>query len=699
MKSPHLNRIARTVGFFALAVCALALLAGCPANGLKVYLTRSVGFDGNIYVSVSTESDANDGRMATPFATIQAGITLGEWYINSGVSAAVSVLVAEGTYEVNASADEGITIVEGVSLYGGYSTDFSERDSEAHVTTIIDLSETGEDDEAAGTEVDNVAIVADGRVHAITTATVIDGFTIIGGTSTDGSAYAILCETASPTISNNIIDAGGGVLALYILDGSSPVISDNTIRGSILEKWSWKTTVYVRTDCNPVITGNIIEAVGDAVFGQTAILVQNNSDARIEDNVITASTVTAMSFPAVGIAVSGGGGGTVGSICRITSNTITAPVGITSWGEDSYIYVDENTITCTNTTGYARGVETSAAQIRDNTITCDGAASDGDVTAGVMAGAPDSNEWQRILRNTISAMDTGGTDSTAVGVQVQEASGLVLSGNVISAGPAWGGQGVRITSTAVAAIDHNIITTTGMTAFASGLDLVQTPGVIEHNLIAPSGALADFTVGVYIEGPTSTTVDIRVRNNTIYGGGGSVESYGIKLNACTLGSEIDNNIIFTGGPATTDVAILEQSIDVSLRTLRNNLFFRYSPAMELFYDDEDGANGGSVSNAYINTVAALQTELGLEGVTVADNLDSDDATTAEPDIALPIFVDIDGTDGLIGTMDDNDWHLATDLDDDPAIYGGGRTVDPYATDLDGVARTEPWSIGAYEYDG
>jgi parallel beta helix pectate lyase-like protein len=701
MRSPRLYRIARTVSLIALAACALALLAGCPANGLKVYLTRSVGFDGNIYVSVSTGNDENDGRMASPLATIQAGITLGQWYLANGVATAVSVLVAEGTYEVDDSAGQGITIVEGVSLYGGYSTDFSDHDPDTHVTTIKDLSETGEADAAGGNEADNVAIVADGRENAITTATVIDGFTIIAGTSgSDGSAYAILCETASPTISNNVIDAGGGPLAMFIYNGSSPTISGNTIMGSILEKWTWKATVLVLTDCNPVISGNTIEAVGDAVWGQTAVRVLDNCDARIADNVITASTETVMTYPAEGIAVGPAGAGTVGSIGRITSNTITAPVGVTSWGADSYVYVNENTITCTNSTGYARGIEARGCQIRDNTITCDGTGSESaGGTAGIVVLAPDAIEWISIERNTISAMDTGGDPYWVVGVQIQEAGQVTLSENVISAGPGRGGQGVQITNTAGTDIHHNIITTTGMAEHVAGLDLVETPGTIEHNLIAPSGSLAEDSQGVSISGAAPTYSDIRIRSNTIYGGGGSASSYGIRLNDCNLRPEIDNNIIFTSSAVTIPVAIQEQSIGVSLKTLRNNLFFRYKPDMELFYDDEDLTGGGSVSEDYINNLDDLESELTDEGATAENNIDSTDATTADPDIVLPIFVDIEGPDDDIGTMDDNDWHLATEVNPDPAIYGGGRTVESGATDLDGVARTEPWSIGAYEYDG
>ncbi|MFW5689395.1 MAG: choice-of-anchor Q domain-containing protein, partial [Spirochaetota bacterium] len=61
----------------------------------------------------------------------------------------------------------------------------------------------------------------------------------------------------------------------------------------------------------------------------------------------------------------------------------------------------------------------------------------------------------------------------------------------------------------------------------------------------------------------------------------------------------------------------------------------------------------------------------------------------------PLFVDIDGADDDIDTLDDNDWHLTAGS---PAADAGAELSADYVTDHDEVPRTVPWSIGAYELD-
>lgn len=75
-----------------------------------------------------------------------------------------------------------------------------------------------------------------------------------------------------------------------------------------------------------------------------------------------------------------------------------------------------------------------------------------------------------------------------------------------------------------------------------------------------------------------------------------------------------------------------------------------------------------------------------------------------------LFLNINGPDGNIATMSDNDWHLTTNaaICD---VRGGGLTISGIALDKDGVTRTTGnpsggcvpantgatgWSMGAYE---
>jgi hypothetical protein len=77
--------------------------------------------------------------------------------------------------------------------------------------------------------------------------------------------------------------------------------------------------------------------------------------------------------------------------------------------------------------------------------------------------------------------------------------------------------------------------------------------------------------------------------------------------------------------------------------------------------------------------------------------------------ANDLFVDLDGIDGLLNSMGDNDWRLAAG---EPDIAGGGKSTfnddcgsletpascGAISMDLDGAWRTTPITPGAYERD-
>ena len=82
---------------------------------------------GNWYVSESTGSNRNEGTKESPFRNIQRAINAAE--------DGDDIYVAEGNYF--GLLDSGnIKINKGVSIYGGYSADFSERDILRHRTFI-----------------------------------------------------------------------------------------------------------------------------------------------------------------------------------------------------------------------------------------------------------------------------------------------------------------------------------------------------------------------------------------------------------------------------------------------------------------------------------------------------------------------------------------------------------------------------------
>ena len=91
----------------------------------SLLLALPVGAENAFYVSRQTGSNQNDGSRARPLKNIQKAIDL--------ASPGDAIYVAEGNYYGLLNSGN-IKINKGVSIFGGYSTDFSERDILAHRT-------------------------------------------------------------------------------------------------------------------------------------------------------------------------------------------------------------------------------------------------------------------------------------------------------------------------------------------------------------------------------------------------------------------------------------------------------------------------------------------------------------------------------------------------------------------------------------
>jgi hypothetical protein len=143
----------------------------CP-GGLGTYVSSLIG------------NDANDGTQLEPVATITEGIAHAVALGNGQ-----AVFVAEGAYT------DKVTLVEGVSLLGGYQCDTGSctwaRDFDTHVSDIQNMDDEG--------------VFAD---LFVTNATRIDGFTITGLVSSGSNNFGITLAGATPIISNNKITSG-----------------------------------------------------------------------------------------------------------------------------------------------------------------------------------------------------------------------------------------------------------------------------------------------------------------------------------------------------------------------------------------------------------------------------------------------------------------------------------------------------------
>ena len=322
-----------------LAAVTIVLLCSCDPLELKNYITtRTVG---TIYVSDTTGSDSNPGTRAEPMKSIDAAI---DYLTNNSVPGRVNV--AEGNYIYDYSAGDFIQIVEGISLYGGYSADFSNRDVDLYESVIVDLSSTG----GAGDVDPNRAIEVGIGVTDITT---IDGFTVQGGGGIRSAA--IYCDNSSPTISNNKINGGTGSSRAYgILNYTAdPVIINNreivagiAMSGNAIAICNYQVS-------KPFIKNNYIHGGEGRYTG--GIVNQSNAEAVIDSNTIQGGSAS-------GVANSQANGiQDVGSTSTIRNNIIFGgqssymSFGIACfWLCDSYIC--NNTIDGGTGTTQSRGI-------------------------------------------------------------------------------------------------------------------------------------------------------------------------------------------------------------------------------------------------------------------------------------------------------------------------------------------------------
>lgn len=170
------------------------------------------------YVNASMPSDLLDGLTpATAKKTIMAAI--------DAATAPAVVLVQSGVYQVASGGTERIVLKEGVSLYGGYNADFTSR--VAGASTIADTS-------TLTTALPNPNFAVLGNA-GITSATLLDGFTIVGtNNSSNLTAGLRLRDGAAPTVQHNTINGGSGSTAsyaVYLFNNPAPLIQHNTLDG------------------------------------------------------------------------------------------------------------------------------------------------------------------------------------------------------------------------------------------------------------------------------------------------------------------------------------------------------------------------------------------------------------------------------------------------------------------------------------
>lgn len=265
--------------------------AGNPVGEISIaYAVQSV--------FVKQGASGTTGDMGDPFGSINDAIA----EANTNWPGDAAVCVAEGSYTVTSGTDH-IFLVEGISLYGGYSSsDWTDRDPSVYTTSLTDNVGTSG-------AIDNPNRIIEGG-SGITNTTIVDGFefipvnlsystniychsgsapvisnnTFTGGISTN-PYYGLYIIGASPLITDNLINPldGNNIYNIRLLDSASPIIRDNTIEHCTVSN-NWYG-IYSTNSVSPTIENNTIKmGYGANIRGISNI---DNSTTVISGNTIT----------------------------------------------------------------------------------------------------------------------------------------------------------------------------------------------------------------------------------------------------------------------------------------------------------------------------------------------------------------------------------------------------------------------------
>lgn len=267
-------------------------------------------------------------------------------------------------------------------------------------------------------------------------------------------------------------------------------------------------------------------------------------------------------------------------------------------------------------------------------------------------------------------------------------SSPTISNNSIDTNTGSAGYGVYTTVTGSATTAEPVIlrnsirgsgSFNGYGIYVGGGLLVSAPKI--HNNVILSNGLSNY--GIYISGSYPV-----ISNNTIGAVGNSV--FGIYI-VNAAGGSIRNNIIFGTGTST---CIMENSASSDPSSVQNNNLFGCTNAL---YRDNDTAT--NVTN--LTTSITLPTgTLGSMGNISIGNAGNQ------------LFVNMNGADSTLSTMNDNDWRLTTNAAICDVRAGGLDLSSLFLVDKIGISRTTTnlagctpgntgaanWSIGAYEND-
>jgi hypothetical protein len=240
--------------------------------------TYTIIYD-ELYVNGATGSSSNSGfQPDEALDSIPAAIAKAE------TETVARINVADGTYNTATSID----ISGDISLYGGYSSDFSSRDTDTYETIINDTRTSGSTPRTL-------------RFLTGTTGNaVFDGFTVNAAAADD---HVIAVSVAGAPVIRNCIIRGGSTgydnRAVSIVGDGGALLMNNEI---ICRSSSW-TDQGIYADREVYIVNNIVRSTGSS--SSRLITLRSGSGARIYNNLLIGGSTSTIST-SYGIHIEGG---------------------------------------------------------------------------------------------------------------------------------------------------------------------------------------------------------------------------------------------------------------------------------------------------------------------------------------------------------------------------------------------------------
>ena len=417
-------------------------------------------FDGVCVATTGSDTSTGKGTVRAPYATIQKGIAQAKLLHPSSAS---EVHVAAGTYTIATTTakggyDLGVVLENEVSLLGGYALDWSSRDPVANVAAVTD----GRAKDASQ------ILVCIGASSGVTSATVLEGFTVTAS-SADASSSAIALLSSDLTVRGNVVNLGGNSVTAGMnrsgitltADGSSttefsPLIEGNTILGGGGSQINYCFGMDVQSCvASPTIRGNAITAGTAASSGIVAAIMLELRNALataiVERNALTAG--------------SGGSTDETTNTCMYAWPSVNAGAGFVQLSLRNNLLVSPNMPMQSHSAMYLDTTSATASRIeaRNNTILLGGDGGSGRKSTAVAMKLGTGSELH--VDNNILYYHYGTSDAYAF--HLVTGSGSPNSSSTAHANDL--GKGGTVTGTFYVSMNASGVTATSLTAGGVGI--------------------------------------------------------------------------------------------------------------------------------------------------------------------------------------------------------------------------------------